>query len=305
MSHSLVAPRQFGFFYHCKANWDNVWVRQIAPKKWNGMERKDGFRVVGEGDIYKFIFDEKEVLPVLTQLEPTHIYCQEELSSLCANQCAGWAETFGAKLVYFVWENLRSERQTWTRDRADLVIAGNSEAKELQEGHMVMPQVGVDPQTFFLRDGPRPFDTFFASSKHTHEKGWDLYAKLPFKKLNSDGKIEYESMGALYGKSKVVVTPSRDAPRWKEQFSPFANVEALMSGCNVVASDTAAMVEWLRDAPDGTVEFFEQGYYDGLERTVKHSLDNWTLDTRGRNWAIEKFGHEAVAEQLLEALSKA
>ncbi len=205
------------------------------------MERKDGIPVLKEGDNYGFMFDEKAAMPILAQFKPTIILCQEELSSLCAGQCAGWAETFGAKLVYFVWENLRSEQDTWTSERADLVIAGNSEAKELQDAHLVLPQVGVDPQTFFLRDGPRPFDVFFASSKHTREKGWDLYAKLPFKKLNSDGRVEYESMGALYGKSKIVVTPSRDGPAWREQFSPFVNVEALMSGCNVVASDSAAM----------------------------------------------------------------
>ncbi len=298
VSHSLIAPRQSLFFDHMDG-LDGVRVLQIGPKKWGPLTSERGFGLANEGYNNRFVFG-AEALEALRRFRPDILYVQEELYSACAHQATVWAKQLKARLVFFVWNNQIPAREDWAK--ADMILAGNSEAARIHEAAAVIPQVGVDPEIFYIADGARPYNMLFASAKRTREKGFDLYAKLPFGNRMQSGNLLYESMGALYRQSKVVVTPSRDTPQWKEQFSPFCNVEALLSGCSVVASDSAAMVEWLAGGPG--IVFFRMGNYDGLEHAVGVSIKNWTLNREGRNWAIEKFGTEAVARRLATKLSE-
>ncbi len=128
VSHSLVADRQRLFFDYLDSQPD-VSVLQIYPDRWLTLRCAKGYAIVNNGDIYNFAFTE-QAEDAVRKFKPDILYCQEELSSGCAMQCSGWAARTKAKLAYFVWENQRSERQMFTRDIADLVIAGNTEAKE-------------------------------------------------------------------------------------------------------------------------------------------------------------------------------
>ncbi len=279
-------------------------VLQVYPSSWGRLSRHGGFKVDHPGDNYFFMFDERTAWKALAGFEPTVLYCQEEISSNAAMQARQWAFQLGCKCVFFVWENQRltAEARKFLRTQRLNVIAGNFEAAVLHKTVHVLPQVGVDPDVFFLRAAPRSYEVLFPSGKRTREKGWDMYAKLPFRKLASSGEVEYESMGALYGQAKVAVVPSRDTPSWKEQFANYVNVEALFSGCRVVASDSAAMVEWLKGCPG--VEFFPRDDYDRMERAVKIQLEDWEPNVAGREWAVARFGTEVVAKRLLEVLEE-
>ncbi len=303
VSHSLIARRQRLFFEHVRNL--GVDVLQVGPNVWGTLSNSAGFPVVKPGDNYHFLFDDRSVFPAVEQFAPDVIYCQEELTSGCARQCDDWAHRLGCKLAYFVWENqMIGQDSKELGAKADLVIAGNSEAAELHGTETVLPQVGVDPKLFFTANIKRNADFLFATGKHTREKGWDLFARLGggAVKIWSDGGVPYEKMPELYQRAKTVVTPSRDTPQWKEQAGNYVNVEGLMCGCSVVASDSAAMVEWLSGCPG--VCFFARDDYNALEKLVHAQLGRWKVNLEGRDWALARFGTDAVSKRLLEAFEK-
>jgi len=295
VSHSLIAQRQQDFFEYLGTI---IPTMMIGPSQWGNMKWSHGFPVRDQGNIYDFEFDSRAVFKHLLTFKPEIIYVQEEFNSYCLNQAREWAKNLRCKLAVFVWENQRPPISSISD--VDLIIAGNREAAAIHRTDTILPQVGIDPEQFLLGEQARAFDILFASAKHTREKGWDLYAKLPFSKSFSIGTLDWHKMGMYYRNAKIVVTPSRDTPAWKEQFSPFSNVEGLLSGCSVVASDSAAMVEWLDGCPG--VRFFHRGEFDVLESEVRLELDGWTVNSEGRAWAEQKFGTPAVAEKLIEVL---
>lgn len=275
------------------------------------MERRDGYGIFNEGNIYRFGFEEKEAWPALVRFKPDLIYCQQEMASYAASQASGWAAGLRCKFVLFCWENLEDRVPKAGRVRPlqvepDMVISGNEESAKLHRADRVMPQVGFSPDIFSAGPELRPTDVAFASGKHTYEKGYALFAKLPFSKTESPGGIPYERMpDELYWRAKAVATPSRDTQVWKEQFAPAVNVEALMSGCYVVASDSAAMAEWLDKAPG--VRFFPQGDYGQFELKVRAAIGeygNSGPNEQGSSWATREFGFQAVGDKLLKAFSE-
>jgi L-malate glycosyltransferase len=97
--------------------------------------------------------------------KPDLIYVENEPQSEAAAQSLRAAKNFGAKLVFFTWENIeqtfsgrkkRIEKKILTK--ADGAIAGNTDGKNilLKQGFKkaitVMPQYGINPEIFRPRD---------------------------------------------------------------------------------------------------------------------------------------------------------
>ena len=305
ISHSLVADRQRLFFKYLGMQ-PGIQVQLLYPNQWMGRTYPGGYPIFGDGQIFNWTFAERQVFPLLEAFKPDIIYVQEEYASRALKQASEWATRLRCKLVVFVWENLR--KPPVPKVEPNLVIAGNEEAKVLHNADKILAQVGVG--TEFRLAPPtwaeRGADIVFAAGKHTPEKGYPLFNKLPFIKHQSDGFAPYLELPLrVYWRGKVVVTPSLDTPLWKEQFAPYCNVEALMCGCYVVTSDSAAIREWLDGHPG--VMLCRQNDLAAFEEAVKYSLakyENEGDNRDGSHRAIQRFGSHTISDDLIRAFTE-
>ena len=101
------------------------------------------------------------MIKLLRDFRPEIIQVEEEPWSLSLLEFALIGKIFGAKIVFFTWENLFRIHQPWyaliekiNLKLADEAIAGNREAKEIlkRRGFLkeitLLPQLGVDPKVF-------------------------------------------------------------------------------------------------------------------------------------------------------------
>lgn len=101
----------------------------------------------------------------------------------------------------------------------------------------------------------------------------------------------------------VVAVPSRSSASIAEQ-GPRVIIEALLSGCGVVASDSGAIPDMLSGLGDLHAEGDTESLADAISRVLAHIGDG-RIDGQRRAAALARFGAEASCEMLLHLWSGA
>jgi glycosyltransferase involved in cell wall biosynthesis len=121
--------------------------------------------------------------------------------------------------------------------------------------------------------------------------------------LEIDTAVRHDDMAAAYSRFDVLVLPSRTTPTWAEQFGR-ALVEALWCGVPVVGSDSGE-IPWVIESTGGGL-VVPAGDVGALRQALVRLRDDpalrQELAARGRERAHERFGVQAVAAGLDDAL---
>lgn len=222
--------------------------------------------------------------------------------------------------------------------RIDGVIAGSEEAAAIlrRKGFagplFVIPQFGVDPNAFSFRDAEPLYPPFVVGyvGRLVEEKGvlsliraladlggrWSLRVlgegpmhqpmQAEAQRLGIGSRIEFRgtlpssAMPGFYHGLHALVLPSLTTRRWKEQFGRVL-VEAMACGVPVVGSDSGEIPQVIGDA--GLV--FPEGESEALRRQLRLLIEDGDrrheLARRGRERVLERYTHQRVAEDTLEA----
>lgn len=144
------------------ANWENNWFGEISVWKPQPV-KEEGFQVVPLPvtdcrNWGRYLF--KSLDAGLRQLKPDIIYVIQEETTFILQQMMLYRHVWAprAKLLFFSWNNLQvpKSRFLWplTRANSDMVIAGNSEVRQVlrQAGYrkpvVVQTEIGVDETIF-------------------------------------------------------------------------------------------------------------------------------------------------------------
>lgn len=171
---------------------------------------------------------------VMAETQPHIVHVDEEPYNLATFQAVRLARRFGARSVFFSWQNLYrrypfpfAQMEHWVLRHADWGIVGNWEAVDVwrRKGYQgplaVIPQFGVDPAVF--SPGPaapleRPFTVGYAG-RFVPEKGVDLLiraiAMLPGRwllRLLGDGP-QRDELREMAGVCNISGSVRFEAPR--------------------------------------------------------------------------------------------
>lgn len=303
VSHSLVADRQAIFWNHFALQKD-ITLLQIFPKQWRDLKREDGYKVRSY-EMFSYLYGE-DAREGLREFQPDLVYIQEEVYSMVTRQMVMWAKSLKSqpKVGVFVWDNLhKGEIYLSKLDGIDFIIAGNGEAAEIHGNFftdildpIILPQVGVDFDLFKPAPSSREYDLVFASRKE-RSKGYDIIERLPYKLKTTQGE-PYSKLPIIYNSGKVHIVLAEDLPHWKEQFLPYANVEALACGLPCVVGDVTATRFWGKDCPG--MRLVPSRDREKIIEAVASSLTDWSPNMAGREWAEQRFSLKAVSNALLK-----
>ncbi|OGY27921.1 MAG: hypothetical protein A2802_02605 [Candidatus Woykebacteria bacterium RIFCSPHIGHO2_01_FULL_43_29] len=146
----------------------------LVPKKWRSVLREISLEKVDDpgysiyptaaffqGKNDRFFYNPFDLLKVFHSVGPDVVHIEEEPWSVACLELMLAAKLFGAKALFFTWENLSRSHKPWyglieriNLFLADGAIAGNSEAKVVLETKgfrrpvIVLPQLGIDLETF-------------------------------------------------------------------------------------------------------------------------------------------------------------
>ncbi len=306
---------------------------QVLPLRFNGNYHLHYYPTLGR---------------TLAAIRPHLVHMDEEPYNLATWLALQAAQRVGATSTFFTWQNLYRryplpfrwfEQQNYVR--TPLAIAGNHEAAAVlrRKGYggeiAIIPQFGVDPQTFAppVRDA-QPDD---APPKSLHigyagglllDKGLDLLlqacaqlrgkwhlhlagqgeVEATLRQLAAQlqiaqhitwvGQVDSDAMAAFYQQLDVFVLPSRTLPNWKEQFGRVL-IEAMASEVAVIGSDSGEIPNVIGDA--GYI--FPEGNAAALGAYLQILLDQRTervqLGQAGRQRVIERYTMDAIATQTL------
>ena len=306
ISHSHVALRQQLFFQEIAKQGHDVLM--IAPGEWFDYKvrsyKQDTFELVTCRHIGDNIYSYKLLgaKEIIESFKPDWLYVQAEPGSLTADEALDWKVD---KRALFTWENISIKGNGKLQlPRYDLVVCGNPEAESLVKPHnphtVLMLQVGVDTDHFQARPRvPRDVEVAYIG-RPAPEKGISyLMSAWPMVKIL--GWKDFLELPWPYSQIKVVVAYSQDTPEWKEQAPNYVLLEAMSTGCKGIASDTASMVYWLKDAPG--IIHVPQGKVielkEGIQRAL--TLPN-NVQEENREYVISKFSNPVMAKKLLEVL---
>lgn len=281
----------------------------------------------------------------IRQVRPDLVHVDEEPYNLATVQAMWLARRAGAHTLFFSWQNLNRRYPIPFRwfERAvlawaDYAIAGNDDAVAVwrAKGYSgpirVIPQFGVDPETFrALPDGRPPGRGFVAGyvGRLVEEKGvdvllraaagmpgtWRLYilGEGPARpglqalarelgiadRVSFDALIPSTRMPAYYRQLDVLVLPSRTRPNWKEQFGRVL-VEAMACGVPVVGSTCGEIPNVIDRAglifPEEDVAALRQA----LIRLMRDDALRADLAERGRARVLANYTQAQVAQETWE-----
>lgn len=320
ISHSLVHPRQQLFFKTLSDKFD-VQILALGPRWWNNQSMNDltekNYRQFGLPcsnrnfmNLY-FLLNSEDLLK---EFKPHIIYCQAELWTKQAERAMFMSQSLKAKLVYFVWENVRpyTEKEAHLASYASMIICGNKDAEALlkkakYERTILLPQVGIQESLFKpMPEINKVWDVLFAG-RQVPEKGVDMIThacqQLGFSFEIVTGKTYFE-LPEIYNKARIFCSFPIDTPLWKEQSGSYTNIEAQACKIPVVTSDAGAIPEYLKD----TAIICKQGDTEDLKKGLLNTK-NTEEDTNDRiNKAytnfIENYSATAVAKKLYDNLKQ-
>jgi glycosyltransferase involved in cell wall biosynthesis len=275
----------------------------------------------------------------IREFQPDIVHIDEEPYNLATWQALYHAQRAGAKTLFFSWQNIErrypppfSWGEAWVLGAVDHAIVGTESAGDVwrakgYQGEMtVIPQFGVDPQTFAPCENcvtDRPF-TIGYFGRLVEEKGIHLLinAAMQLKKdwririvgggpLRSQLEHWVKSMGvservqffdlipsaqmpAQYHQIDALALPSLTRPNWKEQFGRVL-IEAMASGIPVIGSDSGAIPDVIGAAglifPEGDVNVLA-AQLGQLQTSADLRAE---LREKGRARALMNFTHQQVA----------
>lgn len=330
-------------------------VMAITPPAWRepgspvALERlhTDGYQLIVSplffnGNFHMCFF------PFLSNLldahEPDLLHIDEEPYNLMTFLAVREARKRHIPAVFFTWQNLVRRypppfswiEQYVYRHAASAIAGTDAAARTLREkGYQgpiaVIPQVGVDPETYRpqaqSRAGPsasRPFTIGFAG-RLVPEKGLDVLlracAQFDFdyrmvvagagpsrselegltKMLSLGDRIEFRgslpsaTMPGFYGGLDVLVLPSVSRPNWTEQFGR-ALVHAMACGVPVIGSTCGEIPDVIGEAGLIFPEGDSGALADQLRRLAADSKLRRDLARLGRERVLDRYTHQRIAQ---------
>lgn len=143
------------------------------------------------------------------QFRPSLVHIDEEAYNLSTFQAMRLASRYGARGVFFTWQNLDrhyplpfSAMERYALRTADYCIAGNEEAAAIQrrrgfrKGLRVIPQFGVDPELFSPRPAPHEGFVIGFSGRLVEQKGLWILCEA-FEHLSGDCRLLIVGNGPL------------------------------------------------------------------------------------------------------------
>jgi glycosyltransferase involved in cell wall biosynthesis len=277
---------------------------------------------------------------VVREVRPDVVHIDEEPYNLATYQANLLARRCGARTLWFSWQNLArrypppfSWIERYNLRHVDHAIAGSQTAAQVwrTKGYAgplaVIPQFGVDPDTFFPPAVPRreaPVHIAYVG-RLVPEKGIDLLldalASLQgswratllgsgpsesglrerVKSLGMTGRVTFRpwlpstETPDFYRETDILVLPSRAQSNWTEQFGRVL-VEAMACEVTVVGSDVGEIPHVIGDAgrvfPEADAAALG-ATLDGLIREPGHRHD---LGARGRVRVLEHYTQQEIAK---------
>jgi glycosyltransferase involved in cell wall biosynthesis len=284
----------------------------------------------------------------MRQVRPELVHIDEEPYNLATAHALWLARRTGARSLFFSWQNIQRRYplpfrllERYVLSGADHGLVGNREAAQVwrAKGYRgplsIIPQFGVDPDTFCPMTGPgarlssgRGFLVGYVG-RLVEEKGVDLLLEAvsglegtwrayvqgsgPARealqvlgqqlgvadRVTFEGWIPSDQMPAYYRQLDVVVLPSRTRPNWKEQFGRVL-VEAMACGVPVVGSDSGEIPHVVGDAglifPEGRADLLREQ----LARLMRDAELRAELARRGRERVLANYTQAQVARETYE-----
>jgi glycosyltransferase involved in cell wall biosynthesis len=273
--------------------------------------------------------------------QPDIIHIDEEPYNVATWLALRVARQIGAKTLFFSWQNIKRNYplpfrmgEKWVLAHINYGLVGTQSAADVwrSKGYRgrlaVIPQFGIDPQTFSPRTQSPDHEPIRIGyiGRLVREKGVDLLldalAKIPanwsltlvgggpeetrLKKQVQDlgitdtvtfrGQVPSMQMPDYYRELDVLVIPSRTLSNWKEQFGRVI-IEAMASEVAVIGSDSGAIPDVIGEA--GLI-FCEDDLDDLCEKLkclINNSDERKRLGQLGRERILANFTQAQVAEQ--------
>jgi glycosyltransferase involved in cell wall biosynthesis len=336
------------------ARHDDVTLRVVVPPHWRDergvtpLERvhTQGYELLVEPMVLNGSFHlhfYPRLARHLRAFRPDLVHLDEEPYNLATFHGMVLARRAGGRTLWFSWQNLLrrypppfSLFERYCLRHADGAIAGSRTAAQVwrQKGYTgplaVIPQFGVDPQTFAPqpRRGDRGAFVVGFAGRLVEEKGVDLLLEavaglegMRVEVLGSGpqrarleglaealglgdrvafrGVLPSPQMPAFYHRLDVLVLPSRSRPNWVEQFGRVL-VEAMACGVPVVGSDCGEIPHVIGEAglvfPEGDVEALRACL---LRLTTAPRL-RADLSRRGRERVLAQYTQAQIAAQTVQ-----
>ncbi len=158
--------------YHKKIEelsaYRDIQLTLIVPERWADIalekRQSDNYKVVPSRIIfngYNHFHCYPSISGLFKDIRPDIVHIDEEHYSFITFQAMRLAKKFGAKAIFFTWQNIYKKYpppfswiEKYNLRHADFAIAGNQEAKNIlfQKGFNkeveVIPQFGIDPKIF-------------------------------------------------------------------------------------------------------------------------------------------------------------
>jgi len=285
----------------------------------------------------------------IQNLRPDIIHVEQGPWALVHSQALLAKRVFApwAKTIFFTWWNVEYKLSPlgraieWYNFRnSDWAIAGNQDAAWLLERHgfrkgiSVLPQLGVDPDTY-RRLGVNDLQTQLGLEgcfvvgfvgRLKQQKGLDtlleafarldndphlvLVGKGDFQptllqraaELNIDhrlhipGVVSHREVVRYLNIFDVLVLPSRTTPHWKEQFGHVL-IEAMACETPVIGSDSGEIPNVIGDAGLIFPEGDVEALADAIGRLMRDEDLRRDLAHRGRERVLQHYTHQRIAEE--------
>jgi glycosyltransferase involved in cell wall biosynthesis len=207
------------------------------------------------------------------QFRPELVHIDEEAYNLATFQALRLAQRFGARSVFFTWQNL-DRRYPWPFSamehsvlrNADLCLAGNEEAAGIQRRRgfakdiRVIPQFGVDPELFAPApsDAPREGFTVGFSGRLVEQKGlWVLCDA--FEQLPADCRLLLVGSGPLEPELRARATSGRWAERLTITATPSTAMPELYRQMHCLVLPSLTTPSWKEQFGRAAVEAMASG----------------------------------------------
>jgi len=319
IGHDQISPRQY-LLWEKTRQLDLAEVEVLAPEKWHG-ETADPTKITPvktqfEGDIFNYMMN---VEPHIRRFKPDWIVSMTELWRQQSLINLSTAKKINCKIAFFRWENLplddqlpdlykHIERQVLKH--ANLIVCGNEGAREITEKRTEKPTVklletGVDTDVFRpVGDDSAYEKTVVYSGRDVPEKGVnyirDAVASTYPLTLNTEGRLAYEELPALFSKAGVGVVASYDLPNWREQCC-YVIGEMLACGLPVVSTAAGSIPEiW---GPCRNVFLVPQRETKWLREMIIDVIENPPDRDIGTRFVRENYSNEVLARRYMDALN--
>ncbi|MSQ24341.1 MAG: glycosyltransferase family 1 protein [Chloroflexi bacterium] len=303
----------------------------------------DGYQMIVSpvrlnGHFHFFFFPQLGQL--LDEHRPDILHVEEEPYNLATFLAVREARKRGIPSIFFTWQNLARRYPppfSWIEKhvhrQSQWAIAGTESAASIlrQKGYAgpisVIPQVGVDPETYHsttrARSPEAPLSIGFggrlvpekgvavlieACARLTHDFRLTILGDGPtgpeLRRLAEQrqiaDRVEFRSvpsgqMPEQLQKLDVLVLPSLSRPNWTEQFGRIL-MYAMSCGVPVIGSTCGEIPSVIGDAglifPEGDVA----GLTSHLERLADDTTLRRELGERGRERVLDRFTSQRVAE---------